>query len=111
MSRTKPNHRRVWGTRPLRTVGDRRKARPHGADARDYAAVFRVFKVPVGRILLSHVFGPFQGLPPAEMPDRRRRRSHWRRAKIAGRHSFPDPASFAATGAALAVQTKTYRTY
>src|SRR3989442_316443 len=54
MSRTKPNHRRVWGTRPLRTVGDRRKARPHGADARDYAAVFRVFKVPVGRILLSH---------------------------------------------------------
>src|SRR5437870_10257676 len=55
MSRTKPNYRRVWGTRPLRTVGDRRKARPHGADARDYAAGFRVFKVPVGRILLSHV--------------------------------------------------------
>src|SRR5437899_10390825 len=42
--RTKPNHRRVWGTRPLRTVGDRRKARPHGADARDYAAVFRIFQ-------------------------------------------------------------------
>src|SRR2546422_10792337 len=79
MSRTKPNYRRVWGTRPLRTVGDRRKARPHGADARDYAAVFRVFKVPVGRILLSHVcfcFAPrttqnllgYPMIPPPQFP-------------------------------------------
>src|SRR6266851_4849870 len=79
MSRTKPNHRRVWGPRPLRTVGDRRKARPHGADARDYAAVFWVFKVPVGRILLSHVcfcFAPrttqnllgYPMIPPPQFP-------------------------------------------
>src|SRR3989442_407887 len=77
--RTKPNQLRVWGTRPLRTVGDRRKARPHGADARDYAAVFRVFKVPVGRILLSHVcfcFAPrttqnllgYPMIPPPQFP-------------------------------------------
>src|SRR5207249_3713688 len=43
---------------PLRTVGDRRKACPHGADARDYAAVSRVFKVPVACILFFHpLFG------------------------------------------------------
>src|SRR5438128_3286593 len=53
MSRTNPNHRRFWGPKPLRTVGDRRKARPHGADARDYAVFGRRFKLPIGRILLS----------------------------------------------------------
>src|SRR5216683_1041613 len=79
MSRTKPNHRRVWGPKPLRTVGDRRKARPHGADARDYAAVFRVLEVPSGRNLR-----PCRG--PSQITDGFGARSHSARLEIGAKH-------------------------